>query len=151
SRSCSVPCRASSASSRSSPATRSRRAGTSRNRSRSAGASAPGRSSSSRSRRSSAARIQRGRQTMSGSDEDASGAFEAAISRAHAAWPAGWVPAASFVEHLRTRLPAEGDPAEALPALAVEDLYLAFACALGVPAALEAFARTILVEVDAHV
>jgi RNA polymerase sigma-70 factor (ECF subfamily) len=38
-----------------------------------------------------------------------------------------------------------------LPELAVEDLYLAFACACGVAPALEAFTRTVLGEVDAHV
>jgi len=85
------------------------------------------------------------------SDDDESGDLGAAVARAHAAWPADWVPAASFVEHLRARLPAERAPDEALRALAVEDLYLAFACALGVAPALEAFARAILVEVDAHV
>lgn len=74
-----------------------------------------------------------------------------AVARAHAAWPAGWVPPAAFVEHLRAQLPAEREPAGDLARLAVEDLYLAFACALGVAPALEAFARTILVEVDAHV
>ena len=88
---------------------------------------------------------------MAGSNEEESDAWSAAIARAHAAWPAGWVPAAAFVEHLRERLPAERGPTEALPALAVEDLYLAFACALGVAPALEAFARTLLAEVDAHV
>ena len=49
------------------------------------------------------------------------------------------------------RLPAGRAPAETLPELAVEDLYLAFACALGVAPALEAFARTLLAGVDAHV
>jgi RNA polymerase sigma-70 factor (ECF subfamily) len=88
---------------------------------------------------------------MDGSSDDEAGPFRAAVARAHAAWPAGWAPAAAFVEHLRARLPAERDPAEALPELAVEDLYLAFACALGVAPAVDAFARTILREVDAHV
>lgn len=88
---------------------------------------------------------------MSGSSEAEPDTWSAAVSRAHAAWPADWVPAASFVEHLRAQLPAERDPAEALPGLAVEDLYLAFACALGAAPAIEAFSRTILVEVDAHV
>lgn len=79
------------------------------------------------------------------------GIWRAAVARAHARWPADWVPAESFVEHLRAQLPPEGDPAAALDALAVEDLYLAFACALAVPAALDAFQRTLLPEVDAHV
>lgn len=73
------------------------------------------------------------------------------MSRAHAAWPASWVPAASFVEHLRAQVPADREPGGALAELPVEDLYLAFACALGVPAACDAFSRTVLAEVDAHV
>ena len=88
---------------------------------------------------------------MVGSSDDSDVSWSAAVARAHAAWPAGWVPPASFVEHLRARLPAGRAPAETLPELAVEDLYLAFACALGVAPALEAFARTLLAGVDAHV
>ncbi|HEX2685998.1 MAG TPA: sigma factor-like helix-turn-helix DNA-binding protein [Kofleriaceae bacterium] len=88
---------------------------------------------------------------MAGSSDDGDDSWSAAVARAHAAWPAGWVPLTSFVEHLRARLPAGRAPAEALPELAVEDLYLAFACALGVTPALESFARTLLAGVDAHV
>jgi RNA polymerase sigma-70 factor (ECF subfamily) len=88
---------------------------------------------------------------MAGSSDDGDDSWSAAVARAHAAWPAGWVPLASFVEHLRVRLPAGRAPAEVLPELAVEDLYLAFACALGVAPALEAFAHTVLAGVDAHV
>src|SRR5689334_2244334 len=88
---------------------------------------------------------------MTGLEDDEPDGFRAAVARAHAAWPADWVPAASFVEHLRARLPAERAPDGALRGLAVEDLYLAYACALGVAPALAAFAREILVEVDAHV
>jgi RNA polymerase sigma-70 factor (ECF subfamily) len=85
---------------------------------------------------------------MAGSTDDEPDALRAAVARAHAVWPAGWVPDAAFLEHLRARLPEGSDPAAAL---AVEDLYLAFACALGVAPAVEAFTRTILAEVDAHV
>jgi len=88
---------------------------------------------------------------MVGSSDDGDDSWSAAVARAHAAWPAGWVAPASFVEHLRARLPAGRAPAETLPELAIEDLYLAFACALGVAPALEAFARTLLAGVDAHV
>jgi RNA polymerase sigma-70 factor, ECF subfamily len=83
--------------------------------------------------------------------DDGSDVWGAAVARAHAIWPAGWVPAASFVEYLRAKIPAERDAEGALPELAVEDLYLAFACACGVAPALEAFTRTVLGEVDAHV
>lgn len=88
---------------------------------------------------------------MVGSSGDGDDSWNAAVARAHAAWPAGWVPSASFVEHLRARLPVGRAPTESLPELAIEDLYLAFACALGVAPALEAFARTLLAGVDAHV
>jgi RNA polymerase sigma-70 factor (ECF subfamily) len=74
-----------------------------------------------------------------------------AVDRAHAAWPAEWVPAGTFIEHLRVQLPADRESGRGLAALAIEDLYLALACALGVPAAVEAFARTALAEVGAHV
>jgi RNA polymerase sigma-70 factor, ECF subfamily len=46
---------------------------------------------------------------------------------------------------------ADDDPAASVSRLAVADLYLACACARGVAPAVEAFARTILREVDAHV
>jgi RNA polymerase sigma-70 factor (ECF subfamily) len=70
---------------------------------------------------------------------------EEAVARAHAVWPSDWVSAPTFVEYLRARAGDEGDE------IAVADLYLACACALGVGAAHEAFVRTILIEVDAHV
>jgi RNA polymerase sigma-70 factor (ECF subfamily) len=87
---------------------------------------------------------------VAGLNDDDRGAWSAAVARAHAAWPADWVPDAAFAKHLRARLPAGRDPAEALPGVAVEDLYLAFACALGVAPALDTFARTLLGEIDAH-
>jgi RNA polymerase sigma-70 factor (ECF subfamily) len=82
--------------------------------------------------------------------DDSDPAWPAAISRAHAAWPADWVSAAAFVEHLRAQLPAGAD-ASGVAALAVEDLYLALACTLGVAAAVDAFTRTILVKVGGYV
>jgi len=88
---------------------------------------------------------------MAEPSDGGAGPWSAAIARAHAAWPADWMPPVTFIEHLRARLPAERDPAEAVDELAVEDLYLAFACALGVTPAIEAFTRDFLGEVDAHV
>jgi hypothetical protein len=38
--------------------------------------------------------------------DDRSDAWNAAVARAHATWPADWGPAASFVEHLNARVPA---------------------------------------------
>jgi RNA polymerase sigma-70 factor, ECF subfamily len=84
-------------------------------------------------------------------DPGEASAWDAAVARAHAVWPAEWVPAPSFVEHLRARTAADDHDGAGLAELAVADLYLACACALGVAPALEAFARSILVEVDAHV
>jgi RNA polymerase sigma-70 factor, ECF subfamily len=77
--------------------------------------------------------------------------WAAAIAAAHARWPSEWLPDEVFIEHLRDRIGGEDDPAEALSRLAAADLYLACACARGVTGAVEAFARTILREVDAHV
>ncbi|APR76577.1 putative DNA-binding regulatory protein [Minicystis rosea] len=97
--------------------------------------------------------------------------WSSAVARAHAIWPASWVPAASFVEYVRAKVvitmgplaapnpgpdePAlitmERDPEGVLPELAVSDLYLAFACVCRVAPAIEAFTRTVLGEVDAHV
>jgi RNA polymerase sigma-70 factor, ECF subfamily len=77
--------------------------------------------------------------------------WAAAIAAAHARWPSDWLADDVFVEHLRARIGADDDPGTALSRLAVADLYLACACARGVAPAVEAFARTILREVDAHV
>jgi len=88
---------------------------------------------------------------MAEPSDGGAGPWSAALARAHAAWPSDWMPPVTFIEHLRARLPAERDPAEAVNELAVEDLYLAFACALGVTPAIEAFTRDFLGEVDAHV
>jgi RNA polymerase sigma-70 factor (ECF subfamily) len=77
--------------------------------------------------------------------------WAAALAAARERWPASWLADDVFIAHLRARLPADADPATALPGLAVVDLYLACACCHGVAPALEAFARTILCEVNAHV
>jgi RNA polymerase sigma-70 factor (ECF subfamily) len=71
--------------------------------------------------------------------------WSAAIERAHAVWPADWIPDDVFAAHLAARVGEDRRPAMAA------DLYLACACARGVPAAVEAFSKKILVEVTAHV
>jgi RNA polymerase sigma-70 factor (ECF subfamily) len=76
--------------------------------------------------------------------------WAAAIAAAHARWPSDWLSDDVFVEYLRARIGGD-DPGAALARLAVADLYLACACARAVAPAVEAFARTILREVDAHV
>ena len=71
-------------------------------------------------------------------------ALEAALSRCRAAWPELPLDDAAFVEHLAARV--------APPALAtahVEDLWLACACASGVPGAVEAFDREHAADVRA--
>lgn len=59
------------------------------------------------------------------------------VARAHAAWPAGWVEPAELVAHAARFV---ATPAE-LDALHAGDLYLALACARGVPAALAVLER----------
>jgi RNA polymerase sigma-70 factor (ECF subfamily) len=60
-----------------------------------------------------------------------------------AAWPELAVDAARFAAYAAARLDVEtGDPLAALGALRPGDLYLACACALGVPHAVDAFERT---------
>jgi len=56
------------------------------------------------------------------------------LARAHAAWPASWLPDADFVAHARS-FGVPDDEAHA------GDLYLALACARGVPDALAALER----------
>ena len=58
------------------------------------------------------------------------------LARAHAAWPASWLPDATFLAHARAR--ATGVPEAELLA---GDLYLACACLHGVPDALAALER----------
>ncbi|HEY0190772.1 MAG TPA: hypothetical protein VGC42_06585, partial [Kofleriaceae bacterium] len=62
------------------------------------------------------------------------------LASAHAARPAGWVADAAFIAHARAHAEAHAracDPGDA-GELHAADLYLALACAHGVPAALEA-------------
>ncbi|HEY0192168.1 MAG TPA: sigma-70 family RNA polymerase sigma factor, partial [Kofleriaceae bacterium] len=67
------------------------------------------------------------------------------LAGAHAARPAGWVADAAFIAHAGAHARA-CDPADA-GELHAADLYLALACAHGVPAALEALEREHLVRI----
>lgn len=88
------------------------------------------------------------------SDGDEPAAVEAAVrsavDRVRAAWPAlGAVSLDGFFAHLAAHLPAGPLSADTLARLAVEDLYLAFACAQNDPAALRAFAEQLDGELTA--
>jgi RNA polymerase sigma-70 factor (ECF subfamily) len=72
------------------------------------------------------------------------------LETARRAWPAVALDPGRFVAHLARLLP-EGQPPEALERMHLADLYLARACAEGVPAALAAFESHVLPEVDAAV
>jgi RNA polymerase sigma-70 factor, ECF subfamily len=74
-------------------------------------------------------------------------ALSALLSRAQAAWPELGLPPADFLRHVAERL--RGEPLAALSALHGEDLYLACACAQGLPAALAAFDARFLSQVPA--
>jgi RNA polymerase sigma-70 factor, ECF subfamily len=67
-------------------------------------------------------------------------AVDKAVLGAEGAWPAFRSPRAAFRERVLTILEGAGtDSAETLEALHASDLYLAHACAIGVPAAIEVF------------
>jgi RNA polymerase sigma-70 factor (ECF subfamily) len=76
-------------------------------------------------------------------------ALAEAVGTARAAWPDFDVPDGVFLCELAERLPAEGEPTEALRALCVSDLYLACACASGDERAIAALERQHFGEVDA--
>jgi len=59
------------------------------------------------------------------------------LARAHAAWPASWLSDAAFLAHARSF----GAPAGEMAELHAADLYLACACARGVPEAIAALER----------
>jgi len=73
--------------------------------------------------------------------------LDRALGAARAAWPRVELNGTRFVTHLARHLAADASP-EALEALHVGDLYLACACADGLPAAHAAFEARILPEVD---
>jgi RNA polymerase sigma-70 factor (ECF subfamily) len=73
------------------------------------------------------------------------------IDAAHERWPGIDVDDVAFVDHLADRLDPDAPiTARAVEALCTDDLYLALACALGSPVAIEAFRRSFAVEL-AHV
>jgi RNA polymerase sigma-70 factor (ECF subfamily) len=71
--------------------------------------------------------------------------FAAALAReaarGAAAWPGLELEPALFRAYLAARVPGEGDPAAALEAMALEDLYLACACVHGDRRAIAAFSE----------
>jgi len=75
-------------------------------------------------------------------------AFAAAVAAARSAWPTIELSPERFVAYLADRMPEAVEPAAALAALNVSDLYLACACAAGDPAALAAFDAHCLTVVD---
>jgi len=73
------------------------------------------------------------------------------LATARAAWPDLALPADVFLPYLAERLPEQGSLLEALRGLHVVDLYLACACARGLPAAHAALDARFLPKVDAAV
>jgi RNA polymerase sigma-70 factor (ECF subfamily) len=73
--------------------------------------------------------------------------LDRALGTARAAWPHVDLDGTRFVTHIARHLAANASP-ESLEALHVGDLYLACACADGLPAAHAAFEARILPEVD---
>ena len=92
-------------------------------------------------------------------DTRGAAAFGAALEQARAAWPTLSLAPAAFAAHLAEHVAAAADGdeptgADATAALAsfnVEDLYLACACAHGVPPALAAFDERVLSAVPRYV
>ena len=66
------------------------------------------------------------------------------VAQARARWPGVTLADADFVSHLAARLPADVEPDEALAAIHASDVYLACACALGAPGAVQAFHDQVL-------
>ncbi|HEX8702002.1 MAG TPA: sigma-70 family RNA polymerase sigma factor [Myxococcaceae bacterium] len=76
--------------------------------------------------------------------------LERVCEKARAAWPEVQLEGPRFVAHLARHLPASS-PVEALETLHLGDLYLACACAQGIPSALTAFESHFLRVVDVAV
>ncbi|XXF78241.1 sigma-70 family RNA polymerase sigma factor [Myxococcaceae bacterium GXIMD 01537] len=74
-----------------------------------------------------------------------------ALAEARAAWPGLPLPEATYLRHLAERLPSQVPPTEALAGTHVADLYLACACAHGLPAAHAALEAHVLSKVGAAV
>ena len=73
------------------------------------------------------------------------------VEHARATWPGLDVPAEAFVSYLAERLPEGADPVEALSTLHASDLYLACACARGIPGAIERFELHLAGTIDAFI
>ena len=72
--------------------------------------------------------------------------LEGILASVRSSWPQLDLALEHFVAALARRIPADADPEAHLPTLRHEDLYLAYACGQGDPAALEAFDSTCLRE-----
>ncbi|MCP3063351.1 sigma-70 family RNA polymerase sigma factor [Myxococcus sp. K38C18041901] len=70
--------------------------------------------------------------------------LDAWLSIARQAWPDVMLPEEDFLRHVATRLNPSNEPAVTLAALPVADLYLACACAKGLPTAHAALERQLL-------
>ncbi len=86
--------------------------------------------------------------------DDRFAALEPSLRRiwdeARAAWPGVSLPHARFVTYLTERIPEGADQGKAIVETHAADLYLACACTTGDPAALLAFERRYLPQVEAH-
>lgn len=80
-------------------------------------------------------------------DGVASGALDAVVCAATAQWPTFKLSPSEFRQRVVAVLPADAeDAARALANLHAADLYLAHACALGIPEAIDAFTARYLVD-----
>src|SRR5262245_19219853 len=77
--------------------------------------------------------------------------LEAAVQSAEQRWSAVATNRAEFVRYLAERLPTERPAAESLAAVAIDDLYLAWACSKADPAALALFEASFLCDVGSYV
>jgi RNA polymerase sigma-70 factor (ECF subfamily) len=82
------------------------------------------------------------------------GALEAAladfVARGRAAWPGVELEASALAAYLGERAPAEGDAVAWIAEVRAGDMFLACACACGLPAALRAFDAAFLGKMDLY-
>jgi RNA polymerase sigma-70 factor (ECF subfamily) len=91
-----------------------------------------------------AAELRAGARMAGASEETLEARLSELWTSGRAAWPGIDVGATDFVRHLADRLPGEGPILELLAGVRGDDLYLACACALRRPRALDAFERRFL-------
>jgi RNA polymerase sigma-70 factor (ECF subfamily) len=72
---------------------------------------------------------------LSGASDDLARALASAIDQATAAWPGVAIDRVGFAAYLGQRIPSDVDALDALRSRRIDDLYLAFACIAGDPAA----------------